>query len=162
MKFLFIILTLLTYDRTTQYFVIEPNISRYTPKFPVNSMSYGSGYVFNVGKKLAPNSNNEQNIYKNHSAFNKFANLEIVNSDKNIDNGDKKTHASCKSADEDKVIERATQIVMYVPKNLKHFKTGVWMVSEFLKIGKIILTIIFTIQLLKNSNLFYILSLNEK
>lgn len=72
-----------------------------------------------MGKKLTSNSKNEQNIYKNHSAFNKFTNLEIDNSNKNINKEDIsiKTHANCKSADEDKVIERATQIVMYVSKN---------------------------------------------
>lgn len=69
-----------------------------------------------MGKKLGSNSKNEQNIYKNHSAFNKFTNLEIINSNKNIKE-EIKTRANCKSADEDKVIERATQIVMYVSKN---------------------------------------------
>lgn len=67
-----------------------------------------------MGKKLASNPNKEQNVYKNHSAFNKFAKLETVNSNKNISKEDLKTRANCKSADEDKVIERATQIVMYV------------------------------------------------
>jgi len=69
-----------------------------------------------VGKKLASVPNNEHNIYKNHSAFNKFTNLETVNSNKIINKEDIKTRAN-KSADEDKVIERATQIVMYVSKN---------------------------------------------
>jgi len=73
--------------------------------------------VLNVGKKLASAPNNELNIYKNHSAFNKFTNLETVNSNKIINKEDLKTRANCKSADEDKVIERATQIVMYVSKN---------------------------------------------
>lgn len=63
---------------------------------------------------MASNLNNEQNLYKNQSAFNKFTNLEIVNSNKNINKENKKPLANCKSADEDKVIERATQIVMYV------------------------------------------------
>lgn len=72
--------------------------------------------MLNVGKKLASAPNNEHNIYKNHSAFNKFTNLEIVNSNKIINNEDLKTRANCKSTDEDKVIERATQIVMYVSK----------------------------------------------
>ncbi|XP_003241546.1 unconventional myosin-IXa isoform X1 [Acyrthosiphon pisum] len=88
------------------------SLIRYTPKFPVNSTSYGGGYVLNVGKKLASAPNNEHNIYKNHSAFNKFTNLEIVNSNKIINKEDIKTRANCKSTDEDKVIERATQIVM--------------------------------------------------
>jgi len=70
-----------------------------------------------VGKKLASAPNNEHNIYKNHSAFNKFTILETVNSNKIINKEDIKTRANCKSADEDKVIERATQIVMYVSKN---------------------------------------------
>lgn len=55
-------------------------------------------------------------MYKNQSAFNKFTNLEIVNSNKNINKENKKPLANCKSTDEDKVIERATQIVMYVSK----------------------------------------------
>lgn len=67
---------------------------------------------------MGSNSKNEQNIYKNHSAFNKFTNLEIINSNKNINKEEIKTRVNCKSADEDKVIERATQIVMYVSKNL--------------------------------------------
>lgn len=67
-----------------------------------------------MGKKLSSIPNNEQNIYKNQSAFNKFANLETFNSNKNINKEDLKIRADCKSADEDKVIERATQIVMYV------------------------------------------------
>lgn len=71
-----------------------------------------------MGKKLASNPNNEQNIsYKNHSAFNKFTNLETNYSNKNINKEDIKVRANFKSADEDKVIERATQIVMYVSKN---------------------------------------------
>lgn len=70
-----------------------------------------------MGKKLSSNPNNEQNIYKNHSALNKFINLETTNSNKNINKEDLKTRADCKSADEDKVIERATQIVMYVSNN---------------------------------------------
>lgn len=73
--------------------------------------------MLNVGKKLASAPNNEHNIYKNHSAFNKFTILETVNSNKIINKEDIKTRANCKSADEDKVIERATQIVMYVSKN---------------------------------------------
>ncbi|VVC45493.1 Ubiquitin-related domain,Myosin head, motor domain,Rho GTPase-activating protein domain,P-loop [Cinara cedri] len=92
--------------------VQNDSLIRYTPKFPINSTSYGGGYVINVGKKLASNPNNEQNVYKNNSAFNKFTNLEIVNSNKNINKEDIKTRANCKSTDEDKVIERATQIVM--------------------------------------------------
>lgn len=63
------------------------------------------------------NSKNDQNIYKNHSAFTKCTNVETVNSNKIIDKEDIKMRANCKSADEDKVIERATQIVMYVSKN---------------------------------------------
>jgi len=70
-----------------------------------------------VGKKLASNPKNEQNIYKNHSAFNKFTKLETINSNKNNNKEDIKTCANCKSTDEDKVIERATQIVMYVSKS---------------------------------------------
>lgn len=66
-----------------------------------------------MGKKISSNPNNEQNVYKNHSAFNKFTNLN-VNSNKNINKEGIKIRANCKSADEDKVIERATQIVMYV------------------------------------------------
>jgi len=69
-----------------------------------------------VGKKLASTPNNEHNIYKNHSAFNKFTNLETVSSNKISNKEDIKTRAS-KSTDEDKAIERATQIVMYVSKN---------------------------------------------
>jgi hypothetical protein len=67
-----------------------------------------------VGKKLSSIPNNEQNTYKNQSVFNKLTNLETFNSNKNINKEDLKTLSDCKSADEDKVIERATQIVMYV------------------------------------------------
>jgi len=70
-----------------------------------------------VGKKLASNLKNDQNIHINHSAFNKFTKLETVTSNKNINKEDIKTRVNCKSADEDKVIERATQIVMYVCKS---------------------------------------------
>lgn len=73
--------------------------------------------MLNVGKKLASAPNNERNIYKNHSVFNKCTNLETVSSNKNMNKEDVKTLTNCKSTDEDKVIERATQIVMYVSKN---------------------------------------------
>lgn len=73
---------------------------------------------------MSSNPNNEQNIYKNNSAFNKFTNLETISSNKNINKEDLKIHADCKSADEDKVIERATQIVMYV--SIKHNMTLVF------------------------------------
>lgn len=65
---------------------------------------------------MGSNHKNEQNIYKNHSAFNKFTNLETINYNKNINKEELKTRTNSKSADEDKVIERATQIVMYVSK----------------------------------------------
>lgn len=61
---------------------------------------------------------------KNRSAFNKFTNLETINSNKNINKEELKTRSNCKSTDEDKVIERATQIVMYVSKNLKFWCLG--------------------------------------
>lgn len=81
-------------------------------------------------------------MYKNQSAFNKFTNLEIVNSNKNIKE-DIKSHANCKSADEDKVIERATQIVMYVSKNLKTINLVYGWFQKFKKLER-------------NGNLFYL------
>ncbi|XP_050523766.1 unconventional myosin-IXAa-like isoform X2 [Daktulosphaira vitifoliae] len=84
----------------------------YNPKMLANSSSYGGGYVLNIGKKLASNPNIEQNIHKNHTTLNKSVSADTNKSYKSIINEDVKNRSNYKSADEDKVIERATQIVM--------------------------------------------------
>ncbi|XP_050523768.1 unconventional myosin-IXAa-like isoform X3 [Daktulosphaira vitifoliae] len=88
------------------------SIIRYNPKMLANSSSYGGGYVLNIGKKLASNPNIEQNIHKNHTTLNKSVSADTNKSYKSIINEDVKNRSNYKSADEDKVIERATQIVM--------------------------------------------------